>query len=192
MNDAADASAQVTAEKNRLRAVLVAARAARSAASLEAARSAVRAAVLERVRADGWTCVAAYVPLRTEPGSRELLTDLAACDVRVLVPVTLADRDLDWTEWGADGVGPPLGLAAIGAADAVLVPALAVAADGTRLGRGGGSYDRALARCAPGTPRAALLFDDELLATLPGQPWDQPVTDVVQPSGWTTLRSATA
>jgi 5-formyltetrahydrofolate cyclo-ligase len=72
-------------------------------------------------------------------------------------------------------------------ADAVLVPALAVGRDGVRLGRGGGSYDRALARVAPGTPRAALLFDEELVDALPADPWDVPVTDVVSPSGWRAL-----
>ena len=40
--------------------------------------------------------------------------------------------------------GERLGVDAIATADVVLVPGLAVAADGMRLGRGGGSYDRAL------------------------------------------------
>jgi 5-formyltetrahydrofolate cyclo-ligase len=69
----------------------------------------------------------------------------------------------------------------------VLVPALAVARDGVRLGRGGGSYDRALARVAPGTPRVALLFDGELVDALPADPWDVPVTDAVTPAGWRAL-----
>lgn len=144
-----------------------------------AARAAVCAAVLDR--AGGWRSVAAYEPLRSEPGSIELLSGLAALGIRVIVPVTLADNDLDWTEWGT---GVRLGVSAVASVDAVLVPALAVALDGTRLGRGGGSYDRALRRCAPGALRAALLFDGELVPSLPRDPWDEPVTAVVQPSGW--------
>jgi 5-formyltetrahydrofolate cyclo-ligase len=98
------------------------------------------------------------------------------------VPIVRADRDLDWTEWG--GAGHPLGVAAIGEADAVLVPALAVAADGTRLGRGGGSYDRALPRVRPDVPIVALLYSAEVRAELPSEPWDVPVTAYVTPDGW--------
>lgn len=180
----------VTAElKARLRAELQAARRARSAEDLAAARSAVRAAVLAQLDVTGWATVAAYVPLRTEPGSAELLDALAGAGVRVLVPVLLADLDLDWVRWdpAATGPGTPLGREAITSADAVLVPALAVALDGTRLGRGGGSYDRALRRVPPGTPVAALLFDGELLDTLPGEAWDVPVRAAVTPAGWRRL-----
>lgn len=181
-----DAAAEVGAQKRQLRAQFGALRRSRCAAELEAARAAVRDLVLRRCEESGWTCVAAYEPLRTEPGSTALLAGLSGSGVQVLVPVTLPDRDLDWTEWGSSG--RRLGPAAISAASAVLVPALAVAVDGTRLGRGGGSYDRALSRCADLAPRrVALLFDGELVASLPTQPWDRPVTDVVQPSGWTTL-----
>ena len=128
------------------------------------ARPALRRVVLDRCAIERWTSVAAYVPLRTEPGSVELLDELVGRGVRVRHARPAA------------GQGP--GLAAVGrasartrsapmpsrAVDAVLVPALAVAADGTRLGRGGGSYDRALARVAAGTTIAALLFDGETAA----------------------------
>lgn len=151
-------------------------------AAIESARTAVRAAVLDRQAAAGWTTVAAYRPLRTEPGSIELLSELVARGVRVLVPVTLPDRDLDWVALPGDIA---LSVSAIGAADAVLVPALAVAADGTRLGRGGGSYDRALARVGGGVPIAALVYDGEVCARLPRDPWDVPVTAYVTPTdGW--------
>lgn len=145
----------------------------------------MRAAVLDRVGAAGWTAVAAYLPLRTEPGSHELLDALVRRGIRVLVPVTLPDHDLDWVQLPGD---VPLGRNAIAAADAVLVPALAVGADGTRLGRGGGSYDRALARVPAGVPIAALLYDGEVLVQVPGEAWDLPVTAVVTPSGgWRDL-----
>ena len=51
------------------------------------------------------------------------------------------------------------------------------------LGRGGGSYDRALARVPPGTPVVALLYPDELRASLPAAPHDRPVTAVLTPTG---------
>ncbi len=125
--------------------------------------------------------MAAYEPTRTEPGSVELLDELRARGVTVIVPVVLADNDLAWRQYR---VGTVLGVEAIAAVDAVLVPALAVARDGTRLGRGGGSYDRALARVRAGIPAAALLFEYEVVDELPSDEWDIAVTAVVTPSGW--------
>jgi 5-formyltetrahydrofolate cyclo-ligase len=176
-------------DKARLRSELIAARAVRNVVAIEQARAGVRAAVLERSASAGWHCVAAYVPLRTEPGSFELLDGLVLQGARVLVPVLMPDRDLDWAEWGAAGAPPglPTGVDAIASADAILVPALAVARDGARLGRGGGSYDRALARVPERVPVAALLYDGELVDELPQDPWDRRVTAVVTPSGWLDL-----
>jgi 5-formyltetrahydrofolate cyclo-ligase len=184
--DPVDAS-DVAAAKIALRRRRIASRAAMTDEQRATARAAVSEVVLARAASADWRCVAAYVPLRTEPGSTGLLTGLAVTGVRVLVPVTLPDRDLDWAEWSAAECGPPLGLSAVGDADAVLVPAFAVGDDGMRLGRGGGSYDRALPRCAPHAVTAALLFDGERERVVPAQQWDRPVRGVVTPSGWTQL-----
>ncbi len=176
--------------KHTLRVDLLTARRSRSEADIAAARLRVATGVLTRLVADEaagrrWQCVAGYKPLRTEPGSIALLDALAERGLRVLVPLTLDDRDLDWVEWSSPA--DPLGVDAIGAADVVLVPALGVDARGTRLGRGGGSYDRALRRVRPGVPVAALLYADEVVAELPADPWDVPVTAVVTPDGWRDL-----
>jgi 5-formyltetrahydrofolate cyclo-ligase len=168
--------------KQALREHLLAARRARPPGELEDARRAIRAQVM--TRAPEFTVVAGYVPMRTEPGSVELLAELRDSGATVLVPVTLPDRDLDWAPWSPGGLGAQVGVATIARATLVLVPALAVAADGTRLGRGGGSYDRALARCPAGTLTVALLFDGELVDELPRDDWDVSVTSVVTPRGW--------
>jgi 5-formyltetrahydrofolate cyclo-ligase len=173
------------AEKARLRFELLSIRRERSAVDLERARAAVREVIVPR--AAELSVVAAYVPMRTEPGSVELLAALSDHDVRVLVPLTLPDRDLDWAPWSADGLGAGLGADAIGAAELVLAPALAVARDGTRLGRGGGSYDRALARRTPGVTVAALVFDEEVVDRLPRESWDVPVQAAATPGGWIEL-----
>jgi 5-formyltetrahydrofolate cyclo-ligase len=170
-------------DKSSLRAECLRSRKSRDATAIAAARDAVRRVVLDRCTADGWTSVAGYVPLRTEPGSVELLDDLVGRGVRVITPVLLDDKDLDWQEWRVGG-SSRLGVGAVAAVDAVLVPALAVAADGTRLGRGGGSYDRALARVPVGTTIAALLFERETVAALPAEPWDVPVNAIATPAGW--------
>jgi 5-formyltetrahydrofolate cyclo-ligase len=180
-----DDARRAAPDKQSLRADLLAVRRDRPADALAAARAAIRSHVLDRV--DGMTVVAAYIPLRTEPGSVELLAALAARGIRVLVPVTLPDRDLDWTAWSPSGDASGLGRDAIATAGLVLVPALAVARDGTRLGRGGGSYDRALARCAPDAVTVALAFEGEIVDRLPRDPWDVAVSAAVTPSGWVPL-----
>jgi 5-formyltetrahydrofolate cyclo-ligase len=171
-------------QKAELRARLLAARRALTDAEIAQARAAVRGHVLARAAADGWRSVAAYLPLRTEPGSVELLEELRARGVHVLVPVLLDDRDLDWMPWGAADAS---GRQAIGECDAVLAPALAVSRSGVRLGRGGGSYDRALPRRRKGAPAIALLHAGEVVDELPADPWDAPVDEAVTPDGFLRL-----
>lgn len=140
--------------------------------------------------------VAAYVSVGREPGTRTLLDALRARGVRVLLPVLRADNDLDWGVYeGAEHLvragrgllepdGERLGVDAVLDADAVLLPGLAVDARGMRLGRGGGSYDRVLARLsAAGADPAlvVLLYANEVVARVPEEPHDHPVHAVVTP-----------
>ncbi|WP_156727044.1 5-formyltetrahydrofolate cyclo-ligase [Streptomyces apocyni] len=142
--------------------------------------------------------VAAYVSVGREPGTRALLTDLHARGVRVLLPVLLADNDLDWAAYDGDehlaragrGLlepdGARLGPDAVLEADVVLLPGLAVDSGGLRLGRGGGSYDRVLDRLAKAGADpvlVVLLYDHEVVARVPREPHDHPVDAVVTPSG---------
>lgn len=151
-------------------------------------RGAVRDHVLSEVAAHGpasGSRIAAYEPLSTEPGSIELLVALHRSGYEVIVPIVLADRDLDWGVWTLTRQARlPLGLAAIESAALILVPALAVDGAGRRLGRGGGSYDRALLRANRAAVVAALLFDGELIEQVPADDWDVPVTAAVTPTGW--------
>lgn len=139
--------------------------------------------------------VCAYQAFGTEPAVDDLLEHLSERGVRVLLPVLLPDGDLDWAERAGELVpgrlglrepgGPRLGPEAIGRADCVLVPALAVSAGGARLGRGGGSYDRALARTTAANWTCALVYDHELGAEFPVEPHDRPVRAACAPSGLT-------
>ena len=133
--------------------------------------------------------VAAYASVGTEPDTGPLLAALAGR--RVLLPVLRDDDDLDWAELTPAGlapgrrgllepVGPRLGTGAVADCGLVVVPALRVDRRGVRLGRGGGSYDRALAR-ATGTV-VALLHDGELVDALPADPHDVPVHAAALPS----------
>ncbi|MGW4647047.1 5-formyltetrahydrofolate cyclo-ligase [Kitasatospora sp. NPDC004289] len=142
--------------------------------------------------------VAAYVSVGGEPGTRPLLDALRAAGARVLLPVLLPDNDLDWAEYTGpetlapasrgllEPTGPRLGPDSVTGAALVLLPGLAVDRRGIRLGRGGGSYDRVLARLARhgATPvLATLLHDPELLPEVPAEPHDLPVHAAVTPSG---------
>jgi 5-formyltetrahydrofolate cyclo-ligase len=70
------------------------------------------------------------------------------------------------------------------AVDVVICPAAAVDDTGTRLGWGGGYYDRFLVDLPADTPVFALVFDDDVASGLPREAHDVPVTGVVTPSGW--------
>jgi 5-formyltetrahydrofolate cyclo-ligase len=183
--------------KDVLRADLLARRIARSSADRDAAAEAVAAALLRGL--GGVRTLAAFVPDPSEPGAGRLPAAYADLGARVLLPVVLPQgRIMDWAvdtgelETGRFGlrqpVGPRLGPDAIGEADAVVVPALAVDRLGFRLGRGGGYYDRALVHARPDAVLVTVVFDDERVDELPREVHDRPVTAVVTPSGgWADL-----
>ena len=173
--------------KAELRLRLRAARAGRSDAERTAAGAALAAHAADLTGAT----IAAFVGIRAEPPTVPLLEALDAGGVRVLLPVLLDDLDLDWAVFAGAGAlapglrqmlepdGPPLGRDAIATADLVLVPALAVDVAGRRLGQGGGSYDRVLPRAT--APVVAVVFSDEVLATLPVERHDRSVDGVLTP-----------
>ena len=187
----------VEGTKPELRRALLRARAALTADDVRVTPHALARRAMELPELADARTVAAYVSVGREPGTRPLLDALRVRGVRVLLPVLLADNDLDWAAYeGADSLaragrgllepgGPRLGRTGVTAADVVLLPGLAVDGRGARLGRGGGSYDRALARLeAAGVrpPLVVLLYDGEVLDRVPVEPHDRPVLAAVTPS----------
>jgi len=158
----------------------------------DADRLAERALALAEL-ADAKT-VAAYYGVDGEPGTRPLLAALLDSGRRLLLPVVTPDLDLDWgvvTRLDAlatakmglqEPTGPRLGAEAIGEADLVLCPGLAVDVTGARLGRGAGCYDRALQHVDADTPRAILIYDHEVVESVPTDHTDQPVSLAVTPA----------
>jgi 5-formyltetrahydrofolate cyclo-ligase len=62
-----------------------------------------------------------------------------------------------------------------------IVPGLAFAADGRRLGYGGGWYDRFLSAAAPDARKLGVAYPFQLFADLPTEPHDCVLSDVVLP-----------
>ena len=180
-----------------LRAAFLARRRGRSTAERAAASAALTPALLAGLA--GARTIAAYVPEESEPGSGRLPAAFTQLGARVLLPVVPPQgAELRWAvdtgrlapgRYGLlEPLGPRLGPTAIGAAQIVVVPALAVARTGVRLGRGGGFYDRALRHARPDATLVAVVFDEELVDELPAEPHDRRVTAVVTPSGgWQAL-----
>jgi 5-formyltetrahydrofolate cyclo-ligase len=193
------AEAATAAEKASMRRRLAAARAAMSDSTRAAASREIRDHVLEMPEVSAAGTVAAYYSIGTEPGTHSLIFALWKRGSYVVLPLLLPDGDLDWASYeGPDSLEPgPRGLLqptepvrgpqTVARADIVLVPALAVDTSGCRLGRGGGSYDRALARVGEQVPTIALLYDDELLPRVPALPHDRTVRAVARPSHGITL-----
>ena len=142
---------------------------------------------------------ALFVPTDREPDVSAILL----AHPRSLLPV-LVDGDghaLAGPAWGrhtpgsalsapsprrpAQPDGPPLGPQALGEADVILVAALAVDEGGSRLGQGGGWYDRALPGARPGVPVVAAVFEDEVFPARarPREPHDHGVDAAVTPAG---------
>lgn len=125
--------------------------------------------------------VAAYVSMGTEIPTFPLLRWLLESGKRVLIPRLGTGREIGWsylsdmndlTGMGKHRPEEPedatvLGIDAIGAAEAVILPALFVDSQGYRLGRGAGWYDRTLAFRHPDSLLGAVVYPWEAESNTP-------------------------
>jgi 5-formyltetrahydrofolate cyclo-ligase len=179
--------------KRRLRLRLLAARANRPDPERAAAATALRDRVLALPEVRDAAIATCYASMPDEPGTAPLLDGLSALGCTILLPVLHPDFDLGWAEYEAGALRParfgigepagaPLGADVLSTVDVMVCPALAVDPSGRRLGRGGGSFDRALRRAPSAVLRVALVYDDEVLADVPTDRHDEPVHVVVTPT----------
>lgn len=109
------------------------------------------------------------------PGATVLLPRVEGADV-VAVPLRPGEALLA----GALGVREPTGVAAPDTdVDVVVLPGVAFDAEGWRLGRGGGHYDRLLARLAGRVVAVGVADEDAVVAAVPREPHDRPVDVLV-------------
>lgn len=184
-----------------------------SAEQREAAAVGLRTQVLEWLPpgSESPGLVAAYLSVDPEPETHELLASLAARGYEVIVPICEPAYQLSWCSWSAETelrrsprapVLEPVGerrsftdlLGGERTVTLVLVPGLAVDRSGSRLGQGGGYYDRFLAQLRaadPSIPALAYVYDHELLpaGSLATTPLDMPLTGAFTPSGYQPLNT---
>ena len=136
--------------------------------------------------------VAAYWRIRDELDCQPILIGLMDSDYTVVLPVVMGpDQPLDLRVWeqGASlyeagfGTLAPSELAPRREPDVVLMPLLGFDKHGTRLGYGGGYYDRTLAAMHK-TPRlVGLAFAAQELDEIPREPHDVPLDTIITEAG---------
>lgn len=139
--------------------------------------------------ANGAKRIACYLAHTSEPDT-ELFIDWALeNEIEVLLPIAKENGDLDWvifdgqTQVGIFGFAEAVGeTVSPNGIDLMIIPALAIDQSGMRLGKGKGYYDRALAELNPKPPIVAVVFDDELIESIPAEEHDHPVDAAVTPS----------
>ncbi|MCU1481181.1 MAG: 5-formyltetrahydrofolate cyclo-ligase [Subtercola sp.] len=179
--------------KRALRAELRERRRTRTSTERQAATAAFTANLVSLVGSTGATRVACYLSGQNEPNTRPFLNWALANGVEVLLPISREDGLLDWAhgdgETETEGphgmpevVGEPLGPIAINDVDLIVIPAAAVDRGGMRMGWGRGYFDKTLGSMQKCPPVYAVIYDDELLDSVPREVHDQPVNGVVTPS----------
>jgi 5-formyltetrahydrofolate cyclo-ligase len=133
-----------------------------------------------------------YMSLATEVDTtpiaiRAFQTGKTVCVPRVdwqrrdMVPVEVSSFDDHFMETDEHGIRTPRGgrLVVPSSIDLVVVPGLAFDAQGGRLGRGGGFYDRVLGRVHRTTRTIGLAFDVQIVDEVPADVRDMTVGSVV-------------
>ncbi len=135
-----------------------------------------------------------FTPLPDEPDIRPLL-DAAWADGKTTALLRFdAARDLYLAcrvkapgelrpgKFGVQEPGPECPVLELNRLDFLLVPGVAFALDGGRLGRGKGYYDRLLAGVSG--HKCGVAFDWQLVASVPAEPHDVRLNSLLTPSRW--------
>jgi 5-formyltetrahydrofolate cyclo-ligase len=184
----------VSHQKRALRAELRERRRTMPTREREASSAALTANLTALTSELGVNYIAAYLSTKDEPGTREFLGWACRSGIRVILPISRADGLLDWAPYDAsdeveDVQGMPapttqvLNPMAIDNVGLILVPAATVDRTGMRMGWGQGYFDKTLGSMEKCPPVYAVIFDSELVETVPSEVHDKRVNGVVTPSG---------
>lgn len=185
---------EISSLKTRLRREYKACGAALTPAYRAYADCAIRAFVLDSELWQGARSVFIYVSMWAEPDTRALIEAALAGGKRVYVPLCRPERtmkavrirSLAGLRPGTLGIPEPpadAGSAEAGELDLAVVPCLTAAADGARLGRGAGYYDRFLQSQI--CPTLCLCYGQMLADALPMEEHDVWMDCVVTEAGIT-------
>ena len=139
--------------------------------------------------------VAGYWPFREEADPRPLMQILAAKGHPLVLPRILRrTAPLEFRRWiegdplrpNAFEIAEPLASAEIATPSILLVPMLAFDAAGTRLGYGGGYYDRTLAtlRAAGKVAAVGIAYAGQEVGKVPRREHDAPLDAIVTEKGF--------
>jgi 5-formyltetrahydrofolate cyclo-ligase len=194
-NDIEDAKRALRADLRERRQLL-------SDAQREAAASAIGERLDALIDSLGARSISCFLSTTTEPGTRDFVLRAVRRGIRVLLPVTRSDGLLDWavaddSDDVAEGLhglpeptGEVLGPIAVNDVDLMIIPAAAVDASGMRLGWGRGYFDKTIGSMEKCPPVYAVIYDSEVLDSLPREVHDQPVNGIVTPTRTLTLSPA--
>jgi 5-formyltetrahydrofolate cyclo-ligase len=181
-------------EKRALRAELRERRQLLSDAQRADAAAALGTRLDDLVDSVGARSISCFLSTTSEPGTRDFVARAVRRGIRVLLPITRTDGLLDWAvavedDDLAEGLfglpeptGEVLGPIAVNDVDLMIIPAAAVDRSGMRMGWGRGYFDKTIGSMERCPPVYAVIYDSEILDSLPREVHDQPVTGVVTPT----------
>ncbi len=133
--------------------------------------------------------IAGYYTIRDELDARIVMKALHAARFKLLLPKIIGkDLPLEFRSWdmSSDLVNGPFGTRETNGdmeiPEVILAPLLAFDKDGTRLGYGGGYYDRTIKQLRENNPELCVIglaFENQKLDAIPHESYDQPLDMVV-------------
>jgi 5-formyltetrahydrofolate cyclo-ligase len=171
----------MSVEKREIRRALRQQRCRLSAAAVEAAGAAVWCQLASLSTYHRARSVLAYIAAENEVPTQQLIEHVARSSRRLYLPRQGVDGPavVGWQpgeplQIGIGGVHEPVHSETVSLAlpAVALLPIVAWNADGMRVGRGGGFYDRLFATLSPAIVRIGLGYEFQCVEGLPRDPWD--------------------
>ena len=150
---------------------------------------------LKRLVSDlGATRISCYLNTVDEPPTREFLSWASGEGIDVLLPISREDGLMDWAHYAEGDEAPDIlgmpapttsveGPMAVHDVDVMIIPAALVSVAGGRLGWGRGYFDRTLGSMETRPPVFAVVYDHEVVDSVPTEPHDQTIDGAVTPTG---------